>query len=272
MSDKDETVEWLTCIRNRTDFARQWQAEWQTHQELATKCRYVRIQKDGFSAISISSTNPCGRLISKDGRYLSEVRQTIGEAIQCTLNAVPVDDPGDYFPGKNKKEHRIQAFLIRHALMNNKAMHALFTGFGEAFDDLWFVTDELTAGEHRADIIALGRKSDKYFPVFIELKVGRDLTELIRQLEGIRNAMRRVEGDFKQFLASASGVPADKINFDEHRLMLIWCAPKNKEGVEDRSVDAFRHDKNGITAVYTEDVENKSYSFVRWPRALCQTL
>lgn len=271
MSDNTESVDYLrSIIRNRTEFASQWQAKWQKHQELAANYRYVRIQKDGFSAISISSTNPCGHLVSKDGRDLSEVHhQTIDEAIQCALDAVSVDDPGDYSPGKNKQEHRIQAFLIRDALMKNNAMHGLFSGFDEAFDELRFVTDELTAGKHRADIIALGRKADKYFPVFIELKVKRLLSELVRQLEGIRDAMASVEGDFIQFLAASAGVSAEKISFEEHRIMIVWQAPPS--GVEGASVDAFRRDKNGITAVYTEDAANKSYGFTRWPKALCQT-
>jgi hypothetical protein len=271
VSNNEKSTEWMIGIKNRADLARQWQGEWQTLQDLATKYRYVRIQGDGFAAVSLSSKNPCGRLICKDGQQVPNMHQTVGEAVRCAIDALPFDDPGDYTPGADKKEHRIQAFLIRHALMNNKAMHGLFSGFDEAFDELWFVTDELPAGEHRADIIALGRKGDKYFPVFIELKVKRDLTKLIWQLEGIRDAMALVETDFIHFLAAASGISPEKIIFAEHRLMLVW--PTSESGNEHSKVEAFRHDQNGITAVYTKDAENNSYSFIRSPRALaCQSL
>lgn len=265
MTDNIESKEWMRGIRNRVELARQWQDAWTNHEALANKFRYVRVQGDGFSAISISRENPCGRLIGKDGNQISPLHPSVREAVQHATEALPVEHPLDFRPGdgkKEKREHRIQAFLIHHALSNNKSMRRAFSGFEDDFDDLWFVTDELPAGEHRADIIAIGRKADMYFPVFIELKVERLLTELIRQLEGIRNAMKLVQDDFIEYLSASSGISSEKINFDRHRLMLVWPAP---DGSERPEVKAFRQEKNGITACYAE--ESQGYSFTRWPKA-----
>lgn len=263
MPDDKESVGWKIGIKNRAKLAREWQAEWKKHQDLAESFRYVRVQGDGFSAISISGKNPCGRLIGRDGHPLPNLRPTVGEAVRDATDALRVDDPIDYQPGAEKKEHKMQAFLIRHALLNNKSMQGVFLGFGNDFDELLFVTDELPAPEHRADIIALGRKADRYFPVFIELKVRRDLTELRRQLNGIRDAMSLVKEDFIEYLAAASGVVPEKISFDEHRLMLVWMTPTGRERAQ---VDAFRQDENGITACYQAEGDD-GYTFVRWPKA-----
>ena len=60
--------------------------------------------------------------------------------------------------------------MIHHALMHDMRLDGRINGFLSHFDELIFITDELKAGEIRADIIALGGKDGKYFPVFIELK------------------------------------------------------------------------------------------------------
>ena len=124
----------------------------------------------------------------------------------------------------------MQATLIRHALMNGMELHGLCDGFADVFDDLIFVTDELSAGDIRADIIALGGRQGRYFPVFIELKANRELERLTEQLTNAREAMKVAGGSFLKLLANATGKPKSDITFDDARFLIIWPgSPSGKE-------------------------------------------
>jgi hypothetical protein len=108
------------------------------------------------------------------------------------------------------------------------AFHHRFDDFDHVFDELFFVTDEFKAGDIRADIIALGRKADTYFPVVIELKVKRQLSRLIEQLEAAKEAIRIAKDDSREFLSAVTGIEKECIS-SEPRLILLWPTLSQEE-------------------------------------------
>ena len=123
--------------------------------------------------------------------------------------------------------------------------HQSFQGFGNEFDELIFVTDELNleAGENalRADMIAVGGRNGAYFPVFIELKNGRELTKLKMQLNKANEMLWENEETrivFAAFLKAVAGVEVD--TSAKAKRMIIW--PKSPSGNESESVKKARRE------------------------------
>ena len=152
----------------------------------------------------------------------------------------------EHEPGADKPEHRVQAYLIREALREGLRFHQAFQGFGKEFDELMFVTDELSleAGEDklRADMIAVGGLNGEYFPVFIELKNGRELTTLKAQLNKANTMLwenTEARSVFAEFLNAVAGVKVD--TSAKARLMMIW--PKSPSGKESKGVREARRSR-----------------------------
>jgi hypothetical protein len=224
-------------IESRISRGTEWRERLSEHATLAKDFRYVRILGDGFRPVSISVINPCGHLEVKD----DEIKKcrTLAEALEKAKSA----NRDEHEPGTDKPEHRVQAYLIRNALLEGLRFHQAFQGFSKEFDELIFVTDELSleAGENklRADMIAVGGKNGAYFPVFIELKNGRELTTLKRQLDNANTLLWEDENArsmFAKFLNAVSGVEVD--TSQKAKLMLIW--PKSPSGNESKAVKEAR--------------------------------
>lgn len=268
MEKTSGNLKWVEYIQSRIERAKQWREEMPTHEQLAKNYRYVRILGKSFRAISISPANPCGRLLRKDNNNVVSGCATITAAILSAQGAHPYDHDADFKPARHiavkadtpaKPEHKIQAFLIRHALMSGQKLDGILKGFDAELDELIFVTDELSTGELRADIIALGGKNGRYFPVFIELKVKRELKRLMAQLEGAQALMNIAGTDFINMLSAASGIPNEKISFDGYRLMIVW--PPVSGGKEDSRVEAARS-KGFLFAEYSQQGDT-GYAFKR---------
>jgi hypothetical protein len=225
-------------LESRISHGEQWRKELTEHARLAKDYRYIRILGDGFRPVSISVINPCGHLNDKRGDAITNCR-TLAEAVEKAKSA----NRDEHEPGTDKPEHRVQAYLIREALREGLRFHQAFQGFGKEFDELIFVTDELNleAGEDklRADMIAVGGKNGTYFPVFIELKNGRELTTLERQLNNANKMLwenDKARDMFAKFLNAVAGVDVDTAA--EAKLMIIW--PKSLSGNESESVKEAR--------------------------------
>jgi hypothetical protein len=236
-----DTQDWIhQHIVSRIPRGTEWRGGLSEHASLAKDFRYVRILGDGFRPVSISVINPCGHLNDINGHEINCCR-TLTEAVEKAKSANRNEDE----PGTDKPEHRVQAYLIREALRNDLRFHQAFQDFGNEFDELIFVTDELNleAGDRklRADMIAVGRKNGTYFPVFIELKNARHLAELIGQLNNA-NAMlwenQDARGPFANFLNAVAGVDVDTAA--KAKRMFIW--PKSPSGNESESVKRSRKD------------------------------
>ena len=234
-----EVKHWIAKhIESRILRGNQWREKLPEHAILAKDFRYVRILGNGFRPVSISVINPCGRLNDKKGKAIENCR-TLAEAVEKAKSA----NRDEHEPDTDKPEHRVQAYLIREALREGLRFHQVFQGFGKEFDELIFVTDELNleAGEDklRTDMIAVGGKNGAYFPVFIELKNGRELTTLKRQLNNADTLLWKndeARGMFAKFLNAVAGVDVD--TSVEAKLMLIW--PKSPSGKESKDVKEAR--------------------------------
>ena len=238
-----EVKNWIEeHIKSRIPRGTDWRKELHEHAELANGYRSVRILGDGFRPVSISVINPCGHLNDKKDKEIPACH-TLVEALEKAKSA----NSEEHELGTDKPEHRVQAYLIRKALQEGLRFHQVFQGFEKEFDELIFVTDELNleAGEDklRADMIAVGGKDGKFFPVFIELKNGRELTTLKRQLNNANTILwenDEARGPFAKFLNAVTGVEVD--TSEKAKLMMIW--PKSPSGKESARVKEAR--ENGF--------------------------
>ena len=188
--------------------------------KLAEKWIYIRVGGDKYRPVSIHPDNPCGSLKRPNGSE-SEIgcNKFLNTALKDADAAAPADEKK---PGNKKPEHVVQAGLIHHALLHGMLLNGRLNGFSEFFDELIFVTDELKAGKIRADIIALGGKGGKYFPVLIELKGIRSFERVLKQLVDAQKEMTKVKDNFVEMLAKGTGKTAASISFDEHKLFVVW--------------------------------------------------
>jgi len=86
----------------------------------------------------------------------------------------------------------------------------------------------LTAEGPYADLIALGGKGGKYFPVLIELKGIRSFDRVLKQLVDAQKEMAKVKVKFIEMLAKGTGKTEASISFDDHKLLVVW--PKASSG------------------------------------------
>ena len=246
----DAQSNWVRNIEKQSQLIETWRTELSRLGELAENWIYIRVGSSGYRPISIAPENPCGRLIQRTKKTVIGNFAKLSTAIKNAKDAEKPNSPNSYKPGNAKPEHRMQATLIRHALMNGMELHGLCDGFTDVFDELIFVTDELSAGDIRADIIALGGRQGRYFPVFIELKANRELGRLTDQLRCARKAMEVAGDSFLKLLANATGKPKSDIVFDDAKLLIIW--PGSASGKERDDVAKAR--ENGfIVAEYEYD-------------------
>ena len=193
---------------------------------LAEKWIYIRVGGDKYRPVSIHPDNPCGSLMKPNGSE-SEIggNKSLDTALKDADAAAPANTKK---PGNRKPEHVVQAGLIHYALQHEMSLNGRLSGFSDFFDELIFVTDELKAGDIRADLIALGGKGGKYFPVLIELKGIRSFDRVLKQLVDAQKEMAKVKVKFIEMLAKGTGKTEASISFDDHKLLVVW--PKASSG------------------------------------------
>jgi len=189
-----------------------------------------RVRGDIYRPFSIHPENPCGCLqrLNSSG---SEIGHT--KSLDTTLKNADAAAPANAKkPGNKKPEHVVQAGLIHHALQHDMLLNGRLSGFSDFFDELIFVTDELKAGDIRADIIALGGNGGKYSPVLRELKkAGRSFERVLKQLVDAQKEMAKVKTIFVEMLAKGTGKTAASISFEEHKLFVVWPEAASGRGI-----------------------------------------
>lgn len=188
------------------------------HAAWAADKRYVRINGGGLRVVSLCAASPCGAV---DGHGVRKTTQgLLNEDARKAL--IPLGKP------KSKPEHLWQAALIEHALRWPDALPSLLH-LRDACDELRFVTDELSLRTIRADVVLLGRRGSTWFPVFVELKVERNLERVLKQLGAIAelaNLDETIRAAFKKFAIAAASIYGSKIvgeiDLDRALKVMIW--------------------------------------------------
>jgi hypothetical protein len=229
MPDKvDAEISCERYIIERGKLLNNWRSQpLQIMKELAEKFIYIRVGGDKYRPVSVHFDNPCGSLKRRNGNE-GEIGGTksLGTALENASAAAPANTKK---PGNRKPEHVVQAGLIQYALLHDMLLNGRLNGFSDFFDELIFVTDELKAGDIRADIIALGGKDGKYFPVFIELKGIRSFNRVLEQLRAAQQEMAKFRSSFVEMLVKGTGKAVETIAFDEYKLLVVWPgAPSGK--------------------------------------------
>lgn len=229
MSDKvDVEVSCERYIIERGKLIDNWRSQQEIMKELAGKFIYIRVGGDRYRPVSVHFDNPCGSLKRRDGNE-GEIGGTksLGTAIERASAAAPANTKK---PGNRKPEHVVQAGLIQYALLHDMLLNGRLDGFSDFFDELIFVTDELKAGDIRADIIALGGKDGRYFPVFIELKGIRSFNRVLEQLRDAQQEMDKFRSSFVEMLVKGTGKAVETIAFEDYKLLVVWPGALSGKG------------------------------------------
>jgi hypothetical protein len=229
MSDKvDAEISCERYIIERGKLLDKWRSQQQIMKELAEKFIYIRVGGDKYRPVSVHFDNPCGSLKRRDGNE-GEIGGTksLGTAIERASAAAPANTKK---PGNRKPEHVVQAGLIQYALLHDMLLNGRLNGFSDFFDELLFVTDELKAGDIRADIIALGGKDGRYFPVFIELKGIRSFNRVLEQLRDAQQEMDKFRSSFVEMLVKGTGNAVETIAFEDYKLLVVWPGALSGKG------------------------------------------
>jgi hypothetical protein len=221
----------ISCERyivERGKLLSNWRTKQEIMKELAGRFIYIRVGGEKYRPISIHFDNPCGSLLRRSGNE-GEIggNKSLGTALENAIAAPPANTKK---PGNRKPEHVVQAGLIHYALLNDMLMQGRLNGFSDFFDELIFVTDELKAGDIRADIIALGGKNGSYFPVFIELKGIRSFSRVLEQLRAAQQEMAKIRNSFVEMLVNGTGKATETISFDEYKLLVVWPGALSGKG------------------------------------------
>ena len=202
--------------------------------------QYIRINGESMRAVSLA-----------DGAALCQYHTTSNNDASKVIAHFNGQPKILDLTGKNKKpERRLQAYLIKQALMNNRSLlgsHALHC-LNCMFDELLFALDEVSFGDNklkvspnvkkspaivRLDLLAVGIKDGIAFPVIIELKTDRHLKRLGEQLA---NAEAELVENNERILAvtellnsvTVAGIKA--YNKDSNICkILVWPRPLVKE-------------------------------------------
>lgn len=187
---RDNLISWR--LKNMAGFAEELASSGWDKKAQASNNRYIRIGGESVRMVSLddaSALNHCGR------NYTTIVNCIKNEQPPEHLETTSKNGKKSVF--ESKKERRLQAHIIKTALMSNDSLldKSLFKCLkdGELLDELVFLTDEISFGDKnhgptiRCDLFALGQLGEETFPVMIELKSTRSLdgkkNGLIQQLK-----------------------------------------------------------------------------------------
>lgn len=202
---------------------------------LAKAGKYIRIGGEAYRAVSLNDDSPlCG---------FSDVKSMHLETIDNHFlnNIKPLDK--DVL--KNKEERRLQCWLIKKALINNRDIRSALDLNNSVYDELIFALDEISLGDKnhpheekecpdivRCDILAVGVKGSSAFPVLIELKSNRAMKVLETQLENFCKEIITHKIEFSSLLESCTG---KKVRCDKPRKMIVWPKNDSEQAITHRS-------------------------------------
>jgi ribonuclease J len=239
--------------------------------KLAKQDRYIRICGESFRAVSLRDGYPlCG--CAKSG----------------TEQLAIIDRQFDLFDNKpndlklsvleKKKERALQSWIIKQSLIHNRDMMILLKQEKGSFDKLLFALDEVSLGDKnhpvrsvpglrlnisssttavRCDLLAVGKKDGKIFPVIIELKSSRNKKDLIAQVDNFAELICRFRDYFLPLLETCTGL---QINDYTPRKIIIWPKPETSKPITQKHQEELTD--AGISVLEYTDQKNESPRYV----------
>lgn len=177
-------------------------------EELALKDQYIRIGGLGYRSVSLNSKFP---LCKYSERPIDDIDKLFNE-----FKGQPV--PMAVEPAR-KPERCLQRYIIKASLINNRNMITALALKDCPYDELIFATDEVSLGDVRCDILAVGKVAENYYPVIIELKSSRNKKELIGQLCDFSKTVKTYNTEFSNLLSCITG---KSINTNNPQKIIVW--------------------------------------------------
>jgi hypothetical protein len=220
--------------------------------ELSEKDRYIRIDGEGYRAVSLNDKTPlCG--FAKRG----------AKNIDTILGHFENNERELREPRRKVPERHIQCWLIKQALKNKCDLKStILSSDNTVYDELLFALDEVSLGDakhspiYRCDVLAVGVDKDGAFPVLIELKSGRKQDELIKQLDKFSKEIERYAVEFAKLLSACTG---EEITVPKVRKMVIW--PGSRLAREDTPKN---YDEAGVDVVEYEWSDRSDINSLRF--------
>jgi len=185
---------------------------------MASKGQYIRIGGNGFRAVSVSKDHPLVGYAKGSVKTLN----TVLKHFESTHQLKKVEGV--------KEERRLQSWMIREALLGKGRLDTFIGnefGCDTTFDEIHFVMDEISLGDRnhklpltitekgevksiegiiRCDLLAVGVKEGKAYPILIELKYDRSLGRLLDQLREFSNLITgEFRDEFQKLLTACLG-------------------------------------------------------------------
>jgi hypothetical protein len=221
--------------------------------ELARDFKHIRLGGNGFMGVSLHWLSPLKGHSSAPAKSIETISSHFGKA-------VPIPDTD--FP-----EQRLQGWLIREAMMNDRNLKIPLQ-LNSEFDELVFALDEVSIGGRgvsvndlqlpvalldakdavRCDLLAVGRKGSDVFPVVIELKVDRKEKRLHDQLNNFAKLMVLFNRHFIDLLNEVvkdTDLKLSEISYEKVRKIMVW--PVSESGKF--KTDPLLHNANGIDVI-----------------------
>lgn len=170
--DRDRVIIWrLEQMIERAEKLNEIKGEVKKHAEKYD--RYIRVAGESYTLVSLSNVSPLLASGRGEQKKLEEVLNQINDP-----ELKPVVKSKEQL--KALKERRLQSYLIKEALLNERSLIVAFdinkNKLREEFTELLFAFDEVSLGDTdhepiiRCDLLCVGVKEDKAFPVVLELK------------------------------------------------------------------------------------------------------
>ncbi len=250
--NREDRIVWRleNMIRFSGELKRQW-----SEREMAAQDKYIRVCGESVRTVSLAHASALCGFTGVGPRNSVE---TLVRHAEKQLSSKSMD-------GK-KEERRLQAYLIKSALLNNREMLGSLTCLSGKLKSLMFAYDEISFGDKdfekgttvRLDILAVGvNHRDESFPVVIELKSKRSNADLGRLIDQLNDAEKELTGEKCQkhsvparLLESATRIKPTLP--DQVMKILIWPAGRDTPQIE----KTLANKKDPITIIEYSEGDN----------------
>jgi len=189
------------------------------YSEMASLNQYIRIGGLGYRSVSLDEKSPLSGYADNPTESLDKIFIQFKDMKPEPMNETVL---------QKKVERRLQTWIIKNALLNNRDMISALSLSKCPYDEIIFATDEVSFGEIRCDILAISRKGTDYHPLLIELKSNRDKSTLIKQLGNFCKKIVEYKLEFSELLGILTGVDSNKIMANDPHKIIIWPLAKSE--------------------------------------------